>query len=234
MLPTFNEAENIENLIRKIHEINSEFEIVAVDDNSPDGTGEILEKLSVSNPHIHVIHRKDMRGRGIAGAIGFKECLKLNPDIIVEMDADFSHRPEFIPKLLERINDADVVIASRFVAGGEDKRKGIRRTISRIANFYTRMICGLNIYDPTSGFRAFRARVLKEIDLNSVKSTGPAIVQEILLRALEKKSRIIEIPYVFYDRSAGDSKLSPSLLFKTFFKVTTMGIRHRFKIRLRA
>lgn len=231
MLPTYNEAENIEKLIKRIHEINSDFEIVAIDDNSPDGTGEIIERLKKNNSHIHVIHRNNSRGRGTAGIVGFKECLKLEPDIVIEMDADFSHRPEFIPRLLNKIEDADVVIASRFVKGGKDRRDWIRRIISRLSNFYTRIICGINIYDSSSGFRAFRASILKVIDMDRLKSRGPSIVQELLLQCLKRNAEIVEIPYVFYERESGKSKLSILLLLKTLLKVTVMGIKFRMKLR---
>lgn len=229
MLPTYNEAENIENLINEIYKINADFYIVAVDDDSPDGTGAILDKLSNINPHLKVTHRKDERGRGKAGIRGFQECMKLNPDIVIEMDADFSHRPEFIPYLLKEIKNADVVIASRYVNGGADKRDFLRRTISRVANYYIKIISGINIHDFTSGFRAFNASLLQSIDLNKLTSSGPSIVQEVLFELLKRNAKIIEVPYTFYDRNAGESKLSLFLLFKTLLNITVMGIRFRFK-----
>ncbi len=228
MLPTYNEAENIEIIIKKIHEVRKNFQIVVVDDNSPDGTGEILERLRKEIPGIHIIHRRDRRGRGRAGIVGFKECLKLAADVIIEMDADLSHNPEFIPVLLNEIDNADVVIASRYINDGEDRRDFIRRTISRVANYYIKTICGINIYDSTSGFRAFRSSILQAINLNELKSIGPSIVQEVLLKCIEKNAKIIEIPYSFYDRNAGKSKLSLLLLLRTLFNITKMGIRFRF------
>lgn len=227
MLPTYNEAENIENLIRSIQKINPEYEIVVVDDNSPDGTGEILEGLKNSNNNLHVIHRKGERGRGSAGVIGFKECLKIEPDVIVEMDADFSHKPEFIPELLRRIEDADIVIASRYVNGGKDGRNILRRTISKLANIYTKTICGIKIYDATSGFRAFRASILKRINLDEINSSGPSIVQEVLLNCIKEGANVVEVPYFFENRKKGKSKLSLLLLLETFFNITKMGLKFR-------
>ncbi len=228
MLPTYNEAENIKNIIKKIQEVRKDFEIVVVDDDSPDGTGEIVEELKKENPCIHIIHRKDKRGRGRAGIVGFKECLKLSPDVIIEMDADLSHDPEFIPLLLNEIKRADVVIASRYIAGGEDKRDFIRRTISKIANYYIRKVCGITIYDSTSGFRAFNSSILRAINLDEMKSTGPSIVQEVLLKCISKGARIIEIPYCFYNRNAGRSKLSFLLLLRTLLYLTKMGLKFRW------
>lgn len=227
MLPTYNEAENIENIIQDILKINSGYEIVVVDDDSPDGTGEILERLKNSNNRLHIIHRKGNRGRGITGVIGFKECLKINPDVIIEMDADFSHKPEFIPELLKKIEEVDIVIASRYVDGGEDGRDIFRRTLSKLANIYAKRICRINIYDVTSGFRAFRASILRQINLDEINSTGPSVVQEVLLKCLKEGANFIEVPYFFENRKAGKSKLSLLLLLKTFFNITKMGLKFR-------
>jgi dolichol-phosphate mannosyltransferase len=229
MLPTYNEADNIENLIRNIHSVNQEFEIVAVDDDSPDGTGDILERLKDKNERIHVVHRKGERGRGSAGILGFRECLKLNPDVVIEMDADFSHDPEFIPHLLKRMSHADVVIASRYVDGGKDSRGVLRSSISRIANQYIKLVCGIDVYDATSGFRAFSADKLKDIVTDEFESSGPSIVQEVLLKLINNGVRIVEVPYQFSDRRAGKSKLSFFLLLRTLLTITKLAIKFRLK-----
>lgn len=232
MLPTYNEAENIETLIRRILKVNKDFEIVVVDDNSPDGTGEILERLRDEFTNIHIVRRTGKRGRGTAGVLGFKECLKLDPDVIIEMDADLSHSPEFIPELLKHLKDADIAIASRYTQNGIDSRSLFRRALSNIANVYLSALTGLKLKDGTSGFRAFRSSTLRAIDLNRINSSGPSVVQEVLLNCVKNGAKFIEVPYRFNDRVGGKSKLSFWLLLKTFFKVTQLGLAYRFNRKL--
>ncbi|MFH1776955.1 MAG: polyprenol monophosphomannose synthase [Candidatus Omnitrophota bacterium] len=207
VIPTYNERENIKRLILKILKLNIDLEIIVVDDNSPDQTFNVVQDLKNAYGHIHLICRKQDPGRGFAGVAGFKYALSLDVHYIMEMDADLSHDPVFIPNFLETIKYADVVIGSRFVKGSKDERRNIlRRIISIFANFYLRVTLRVPVRDCTSGYRCFKREVLAAIDLDSLHSPGPSIVEEILYRC--KRFTIREIPIRFMDRPAGISKLS--------------------------
>ncbi len=216
VIPTYNEAGNIEKLIFEILKFAPQADIIVVDDNSPDGTAKKVFKLREDNKNIHCLLRKENRGRGFAGVAGFQYALSLNADFIIEMDADFSHDPRYIPFFIEAIKSADVVIGSRFIKGGEDINRGIvRRIVSVLANAYLGVALGVRVKDCTSGYRCFRAQALKKIDLNTARSSGPSILEEILF--LCRNLTIKEIPICFVDRKVGSSKLDSGKLLQCLF-----------------
>ncbi|NUO07251.1 MAG: polyprenol monophosphomannose synthase [Candidatus Brocadia sp.] len=221
MIPTYNERENIENLTREILNLKiPDLHIVVVDDNSPDGTSEAVKKASKEHPEVELLLRITERGRGSAGIAGFKYALDHGADSVVEMDADFSHHPKYIPRLLEALQDADLVIGSRFTRGGEDVNRGIaRRVITLLAGIYVRVLLGLQIKDVSSGYRCFKRKVLEAIELDSMISTGPSIVSEVFYRAHLKGFSIKEIPIKFEDRTRGQTKLNYKIFVKTLLMV---------------
>ncbi|MBI3032849.1 glycosyltransferase [Candidatus Woesearchaeota archaeon] len=207
MLPTYNERENIENIVPQILAQNEHLGIVIVDDSSPDGTGQLADDLAKKHTgRIFVIHRKK-RGRGSAGIDGFKFCLKQDVDCIIEMDADFSHDPKDIPRMLEAIKNCDIVVGSRNVPGGKQLRCTMfHRFISSVANIYNRILLGLPVKDNTGGFKCYRRSALQKINLNYLISKEYSIGAELLFRARQRKLRIKEIPIVFRNRVYGESK----------------------------
>ncbi|HHT9144681.1 MAG TPA: polyprenol monophosphomannose synthase [Candidatus Wunengus sp. YC61] len=221
MIPTYNERENIGNLLREILNLKiSDLHVVVVDDNSPDGTSEIVKNLAKEHPEVELLLRTTGRGRGSAGIAGFKYALERGADCVVEMDADFSHHPKYIPSFLEAIQEADMVIGSRAVAGGQDINRGIvRRVITFLASVYVKMLLGLKIKDVSSGYRCFKRKVLEAIELDSMISTGPSIVSEVFYRAHLKGFSIKEIPIEFADRTHGQTKLNYIILIKTLLMV---------------
>ncbi|MFA6549537.1 MAG: polyprenol monophosphomannose synthase [Candidatus Margulisiibacteriota bacterium] len=217
IIPTYNEAENIEDLLKAILGLGIEGLVpIVVDDNSPDGTGKIAEKI----PRAKVIIRYKNRGRGSAGIEGFKFALKEGADYIIEMDADFSHHPKYIPDLLKQIEKYDVVLGSRFVPGGKDVDRGFSRQLTTIlAQNYIKWMLGVKVKDPTSGFRCFRRKVLEAIDLDHIISTGPSIVSEILYKVKLKGFSIGETPIVFEDRKKGETKLNFGVLLNNLYLI---------------
>jgi len=217
VIPTYNERENIGPLLREIFELDVELHVLIVDDDSPDGTGQIAEGLKALYPRLEVMHRYRERGRGKAGIAGFQRALALGADYIIEMDADFSHHPRYIPLMLKEIEDCDVVIGSRAVAGGADIGRSLLRVwITRMANLYIRWLFDLQIRDCTSGYRCFRRKVLETIPLASLRSTGPSIVEEILYYCHRYGFQIREIPIIFTERRKGKSSLTLVKLWQTY------------------
>ncbi len=218
LIPTYNERDNIEALINRILNLNPEIRILVIDDNSSDSTGEIVDRLVKTNPRLSVLHRYNRRGRGSAGVTAFKYAIRQNVDCVIEMDADFSHDPKYIPELLKNIGDYDVVIGSRMVNDGRVVGANIlRRYLSTLARVFCHFILGINIRDATSGFRCFKKRVLENIDLDNLRSTGPSIIEEVNLRIQEKGFKIKEIPIIFRARSKGRSKLNLAKVLDTAY-----------------
>lgn len=232
MIPTYNERENIGNLILEILNLKvPDLRVVVVDDNSPDGTSDAVRNLSATHPEVELLQRTTGRGRGTAGVAGFKYALEHGADCVVEMDADFSHHPKYIPRLLEALEDADVVVGSRFVTGGRDVNRGvIRRAITFLAGVYVRMLLGLPIKDVSSGYRCFKRKVLESIRLDSVVSTGPSIVSEIFYRSYMKGFSMKEIPIEFEDRIHGQTKLNYKVLIKTLLMVLKFKRLHKKRL----
>lgn len=216
VIPTYNEAKNIETLTHTIFKYLPQVEILVVDDNSPDSTAKLVKKLAKIYPRkIHLLLRHT-RGRGSAGIDGFKWALKHQAKKVIEMDADFSHHPKYLPKMLKSLDKYDVVVGSRFVPGGKDQRDFLRTFITIIGAIYLRLILGSKLKDPTSGFRAFKSKVLQDINLDNFISNGTwAVVQETLYRAYLCKCKIIEIPIVFIDRERGVSKFNLWILLQS-------------------
>jgi dolichol-phosphate mannosyltransferase len=224
--PTWNEAANIELLVREIMQISPEVDLLVVDDNSPDGTGTIADTLVREFPRLHVLHRAGKRGRGWAGIAGYIWALEQKAKYIIEMDADFSHQPRFIPGIVEGLKDADVVIGSRYVDGGKDLRPGKhRRFISSLANVYQKIMFGTTVKDCTSGYRGYRAEVLEKIGVRRLNTWGPAILSDVLFRIIKHKFKIIEIPIEFPDRERGQSTLTSKILLEGIINVARLRFR---------
>ena len=221
MIPTYNESGNIERLIYEILDLNIfGLNILVVDDNSPDGTGQIVEEISKRDRRVKLLLRMRDRGRGSAGRDGFLYCLKSGADVIIEMDADFSHDPRYIPVLIDGLRDSDMVLGSRMVNGGADiGRSSFRRAITKLANFYIRTVLGIKIKDCNSGFRCFKKEVLTAIDVGRIESSGSNIVQEVLFKAYLKGFKIKEIPIIFTERKIGKSKITITQLLKNYFMI---------------
>jgi len=214
IVPTYNERENIARLTERILEQDDRLDILVVDDGSPDGTGAIVDELVAANPRIHVIHRAEKLGLGTAYLTGFRWALEHDYEFIFEMDADFSHDPAHLPQFLEAIEDADLVLGSRYQHG---KVTVVNWPIARLvlsysANIYARAITGLPLFDATGGFKCFRRRVLEAIDLDRVRSNGYAFQIEMSFRAWKKGFRLKEIPIVFVDRTEGESQMSKKIV----------------------
>ena len=213
VIPTYNERDNIEKLVEAILAQGEGVEVLVVDDNSPDGTGELVDKMASGNPHIHALHRAGKLGLGSAYREGFRFALDNGAEYIVEMDADFSHDPAMLPVFFEKMKDYDLVIGSRYLNGVSVVNWPIRRLIlSYFASVYTRFITGLKISDCTGGFKCFRREVLEAINLDKIKSDGYSFQIEMNYRCVEKGFRVGEIPIIFIDRRAGLSKMSKKIV----------------------
>ncbi|RMF60054.1 MAG: polyprenol monophosphomannose synthase [Calditrichaeota bacterium] len=221
IIPTYNEAENIENIISEIIALNiPNLSILVVDDNSPDGTHEIVQKLAKKDARIHLLKRAGKLGLGTAYVEGFRYALAHTYEFIFEMDADLSHYPGDIPKLLEGAQSADLVIGSRYIYGVNVINWPFSRLfLSLAANWYTRLITGLPVHDCTSGFKCFRRRVLEAIDLDRVSSDGYSFQIEMTFKAWKKKFTIKEEPIVFVDRTRGNSKMTRKVMLEAVWMV---------------
>ena len=216
VIPTYNEAENIEPLIEEILETVPDVNILVVDDYSPDGTGEIVEGLAKKDNRINLLSRTKKEGLGRAYVAGFKWALNHGYDIICQMDSDFSHQPRHLPTFFDTIKECDVVLGSRYIPGGETEGWPLRRKLlSKGGNLYARTILGLPFSDLTGGFKCFRKKVLKAINLDEVGAQGYAFQMEMTYRAFKKGFKIKEIPIVFPDRLRGESKLSGSIFWES-------------------
>lgn len=227
-VPTYNENKNIKRLIDAILSLKlKDLEILVIDDNSPDGTWKTVQTIAKKNKKVSLLLRKKNRGRGFAGVAGFKYALVHGADYIIEMDADFSHNPKDIPKLLKKIKECDLVLGSRLVKGGKDVGRTVsRRIITKLASFYISFILGLNVKDPNSGFRCFRRKVFKAVNLNKVMADGPAIVQELLYKTHLKRFKICEVPITFKERTVGTSKLGIKQLYSGYVAVLKLKFMH--------
>ena len=218
--PTYNEAENAEKFITAVLSQGSDINILIVDDNSPDGTGNIVQSMQATNPRIHLIRRAGKMGLGTAYVAGFKFAIANKFDYVFEMDADFSHSPEEIPNFLKEIEHCDLVIGSRYTNGVRVINWPIRRLIlSYGANVYTRIITGMPIKDATGGFKCFRRPVLEAIDLDRIHSNGYAFQIEMNFKAWTKGFKLCEHPIIFMDRLSGVSKMSKKIVYEAVFMV---------------
>lgn len=225
-VPTYNEAENIVDLTRELLALGPNFEVLVIDDDSPDGTWKLVAAESESEPRVHLLHRTTDRGRGRSGRDGFVRALELGADIVVEMDADFSHHPRFIPAMLASLNtpangsEIGLVLGSRAVSGGSDADRGaLRQFVTVLANLYIRILLGVPVKDCNSGFRMWRASTLRRIRVEQTFSPGPAIVQELLYKTARAKIPIREVPIEFKDRVRGESTLTLRILMQGYTTV---------------
>lgn len=222
ILPTYNEAGNLPHMVEQL--LDHPLDVIVVDDGSPDGTGEIADGLAAAGPErVSVIHRSGKLGLGTAYLEGFKQALAEGYEFIFEMDCDFSHDPAYLPRFLEEIEHADLVLGSRYVPGGGTVNWSLaRRLISRCGSLYARLILGLPYRDLTGGFKCFRRRVLESLDLHAVRSNGYAFQIELTYRAHQRGYRIVEIPIIFQDRRVGESKMSRSIVTEAMGMVWRM------------
>jgi dolichol-phosphate mannosyltransferase len=225
-LPTYNERENLEPMVAALGDVLGESGMVLViDDNSPDGTGGIADRLAATHDRVHVIHRPRKEGLGPAYLAGFKRALELGADLILEMDCDFSHDPTDVPRLTAAAEDADLVIGSRYVAGGGTRNWGLlRRLISRGGSLYAQILLGVHVRDLTGGFKCYRRRVIEALDLDAIHSKGYAFQIETTYRAMKAGFRVKEVPIVFVDRQVGGSKMSKSIVLEAVWKVPLLRI----------
>jgi len=228
--PTYNERKNIGELIKTINDINPEYHILVVDDNSPDGTGDYVNSLKKSYSHLHLLRRSKKLGLGTAYCAGFKYVLEMGFEAIIQMDADMSHDPREIPQMVELLSEYDLVLGSRYCNGVINVvRWPIRRLIiSYGANKYTRLVTGLPISDATGGFKCWNRKTLEAIDLDSVQSRGYSFQIEMTFRAWRSGFRIKEIPIIFNDRTVGESKMTKSIMFEATFMVWKLKIWKMF------
>jgi dolichol-phosphate mannosyltransferase len=227
IVPTYNERDNLPLIIRAVHEHLPEADVLVVDDNSPDGTGQLADGIAGTDRQVHVLHREGKQGLGTAYIAGFRWALGRDYQFIFEMDADFSHDPKYLPQLLEVARaGADLALGSRYVEGGGTINWGVlRQMISKGGSLYARTILGIPIRDVTGGFKCFRRRVLEAIDLGSVNAQGYGFQIEMTYRALKHGFRVIEVPIVFVDRRVGQSKMSK----KIFLEALTLVWKLRLK-----
>lgn len=225
VIPTYNERDNIEKLAAAVLSQSETIQLLIVDDNSPDGTGELADRISASDSRVTVLHRPGKLGLGSAYRQGFKRALDMGADYVVEMDADFSHDPEVLPRFIDMMSRYDVVIGSRYLNGISVVNWPLRRLmLSYFASVYTRCITGLRISDCTSGFKCFKREVLEAIDLDEVTSDGYSFQIEMNYRCMEMGFRIGEAPIIFIDRHAGTSKMSRKIVREAVFMVWKLKI----------
>lgn len=215
VVPTYNEIDNIDPLLEALLGLAANPDVLIVDDGSPDGTGVRVDEWSRKSSRVRVVHRPRKMGLGTAYIAGFTRALAEGYDAVVEMDADFSHRPSYVPDLLAKAADFDLVIGSRYIAGGGTRGWGLhRRLLSEGANLFARAMLGLNVKDCTAGFRCFRADALRRVDLGAILAEGYSFQVEMLFRILRGGGRVAEIPIIFEERRHGRSKISRSEVFR--------------------
>jgi dolichol-phosphate mannosyltransferase len=233
-LPTYNEAGNVLELSRELLALGPNFEVLVMDDDSPDGTWRLVQEASESEPRLHLLHRTTDRGRGRAGRDGFVKALEMGADVVVEMDADFSHQPRYIPPMMAKLEESEsigLVLGSRGVSGGHDaERTWLRRLLTVAANTYIRVVLGISVRDCNSGFRAWRRSTLERIHVEDTFSPGPAIVQELLFKTARAGIGIAEVPIEFKNRAEGESTLTLRTLLNGYLvvlKLRWMAMRGR-------
>ena len=220
VVPTYNEAMNLPSIVPQILEQDARLEVLVVDDNSPDGTGRLADQMAAADPRVHVLHRPGKGGLGKAYLAGFRWALERDYELVFEMDADFSHDPKFLVEFLRAVEDADLVVGSRYKTGVNVINWPISRLLLSLgANQYARCITGLPITDSTGGFKCFRRRVLEAIDFDRVRSNGYAFQIEMSFRAWKKGFRLVEIPIVFTDRVEGQSKMNKRIVREAIWMV---------------
>jgi dolichol-phosphate mannosyltransferase len=228
VIPTYNERENVGPIVQRTHAAVPTAHVLVVDDGSPDGTGDLADDMAAADPRVHVLHRTSKAGLGAAYIAGFGWGIGQGYDVLVEMDADGSHAPEQLPDLLAALDRADVVLGSRWVAGGKVVNwPKSREVLSRGGNLYTRAVLGAGLHDATGGYRAYRRSALEKIDYTSVESQGYCFQVDLAWRAVQAGCRIVEVPITFAERERGESKMSGSIVREALWRVTVWGAEYR-------
>jgi len=230
VIPTYNEAESIELVLDRVRASVPALDVLVVDDGSPDGTGELADKVAAHDGCVHVLHREAKAGLGAAYLAGFAWGMERGYDVLVEMDADGSHLPEQLPRLLDALPDADLVLGSRWVPGGRVVNWPRRRVLlSRGGNLYARLALGLRLHDATGGFRAFRRTALEGVGVGDVTSQGYCFQVDLARRTLAAGFRVVEVPITFVEREFGESKMSGDIVREALVNVTRWGAQHRVR-----
>ncbi|MFI6940096.1 polyprenol monophosphomannose synthase [Streptomyces sp. NPDC050418] len=228
IIPTYNEAENIKPIAARVRAAVPDAHLLVADDNSPDGTGKLADELAAEDDHIHVLHRKGKEGLGAAYLAGFRWGIDNGYGVLVEMDADGSHKPEELPRLLTALKGADLVLGSRWVPGGRVVNwPKSREFISRGGSMYSRLMLDVPIRDVTGGFRAFRKETLEGLGLADVASQGYCFQVDLARRAVRAGFHVVEVPITFVERELGDSKMSRDILVEALWRVTAWGVTER-------
>ena len=228
IIPTYNESENIARIISRTRSAVPYAHILIADDNSPDGTGRLADEIASADDHVHVMHRLGKEGLGAAYLAGFEWGLNEGYEVLVEMDADGSHQPEQLPRLLAALPDADLVLGSRWIKGGEVVNwPKSREVLSRAGNLWTRIALGIRLHDATGGYRAFRRKTLLGLGLDNVASAGYCFQVDLAWRALKAGFRVVEVPITFIEREYGDSKMNQRIVVEALVLTTLWGVAHR-------
>jgi dolichol-phosphate mannosyltransferase len=228
IIPTYNEAENVKPIVRRVRASVPDADVLVADDNSPDGTGKLADELSASDEHVHVLHRKGKEGLGAAYLAGFAWGLEHGYGVLVEMDADGSHQPEELPRLLTALKGADLVLGSRWIAGGRVVNwPKSREYLSRGGSRYSRMMLDVPIHDVTGGYRAFRRETLEGLGMDEVASAGYCFQVDLAWRAVKAGFHVVEVPITFVERERGDSKMSRAIVAEALWRVTAWGVGAR-------
>ena len=230
VIPTYNERENLGPILDRLHKALPDVDVLVVDDGSPDGTGELADERAAANDRVHVMHRTEKAGLGAAYIAGFRWGLARGYNTIVEMDADGSHAPEDLPRLLDAVGDADLAIGSRYVPGGSVVNWPLKRQVlSRGANVYSQIALGMRTRDITAGFRAYRRPVLEKLALDEVNSHGYCFQIDLTIRTADAGFEIVEVPITFTEREIGESKMDGSIIREAFLRVAKWGAERRWQ-----
>jgi len=228
VVPTYNERDNLGPILTRLHAAAPAVDALVVDDGSPDGTGELADKLAAGDDRVHVLHRTEKAGLGAAYIAGFRWGMARDYQVLVEMDADGSHAPEDLPRLLDALTDADLVIGSRYVPGGRVVNwPRSREILSRGGNIYSKVALGVRINDITAGYRAYRRRVLEKLELDDVASHGYCFQVDLTWRTVRAGFTVVEVPITFTEREIGTSKMSGNIVREALLRVTQWGLKHR-------
>lgn len=229
LIPTYNEKDSIEHIINQIFNQSPSFFVTIIDDNSSDGTGQIAERLREIFRNLHVIHRKGKLGLGTAYIEGFKYALTQGMDFVIQMDADFSHDPKYLPEMLKEADNFDVIVGSRYVNGVRVDNWPFRRLLlSKFANIYVKLVTGMPLEDATSGFKCIKTQAIRVLNLDKIMSNGYAFQIEVVFKLFRKGFKIKELPIVFYEREQGRSKMSRKIVFEAVWKVLWLKFRSLF------